>query len=261
MFTTTEFLSPFLDSLKTQSIILYNIVNANVDSEVIPASGELINKYISQTINLADGQDAEDIFVFLTAYRPPDTDIRIWIKFCHNEDGEAFVSKPWTELVNFDPNEYSSVTERSDWKDYTFRLPDNKRDILVVSDPSSNVINIAVGNYLYGNTQLGNVRSVITGIDRVNNKNIIYVEDTGYTVGEKCNVYFANGTSRGFNVSVTSIGSTAYKSGEFEAMEYITDTGQVFSGYKQYAIKIGLSANGSAVVPRAADLRVINLQM
>jgi hypothetical protein len=34
-----------------------------------------------------------------------------------------------------------------------------------------------------------------------------------------------------------------------------------FTGYKYYAIKVGLTAENSAVVPRVADLQVIALQI
>jgi hypothetical protein len=61
-------------------------------------SGKLINKYISQPIILAEGQDAEDIRVIITAYRPSPTDIKIWFKPRHSEDPDTFDVLPWIEL-------------------------------------------------------------------------------------------------------------------------------------------------------------------
>lgn len=86
-------------------------------------SGKLINKYISQPIILAEGQDAEDIRVIITAYRPPPTDIKIWIKPRHNEDPDTLEDLPWIELEKADDTVYSSLVNRNDFKEFSYGIP------------------------------------------------------------------------------------------------------------------------------------------
>ena len=137
----------------------------------------MINKYISQTVTLEDGQDAEDIKVVLTAYRPPNTDVKVWVKFLNAEDGETMAQKSWIELEKLDDTVYSSLANMNDFIVFNYKIP----------------------------------------------------------------VAYMTGTN-----------------GEFQ---YTDSSGSVYTGYKYYAVKIGLSGSNSAVVPKVGDLQVINLQM
>ena len=94
---------------------LYNV--RSVDS------GKLINKYISKPVVLAEGQDAEDIRVIITAYRPPSTDIKIWFKPRNNEDSDTFDTLPWIELNKTDDTIYSSLVNRNDFKEFNYVIP------------------------------------------------------------------------------------------------------------------------------------------
>jgi hypothetical protein len=86
-------------------------------------SGKLINKYISQPIILAEGQDAEDIRVIITAYRPSPTDIKIWFKPRHSEDPDTFDVLPWIELEKSDDTVYSSLVNKNDFKEFNYGIP------------------------------------------------------------------------------------------------------------------------------------------
>jgi hypothetical protein len=87
-------------------------------------SGKLFNKYISQPIILAEGQDAEDIRVIITAYRPPPTDIKIWFKPRHSEDPDTLEVLPWIELEKSDNTVYSSLVNRNDFKEFNYVIPE-----------------------------------------------------------------------------------------------------------------------------------------
>ncbi len=86
-------------------------------------SGKLLNKYISQPVVLSEGQDAEDIRVIITAYRPSPTDIKIWFKPRHNEDPDTLDTLPWIELEKSDNTIYSSVVDRNDFKEFNYGIP------------------------------------------------------------------------------------------------------------------------------------------
>ena len=179
MRTTSNTVSPALDLDRTHNIYINNIINANTSGETNPTGGSLFNKYISKTITLAEGQDAEDILVTLTSYRPPSTDVKIWVKILHAEDGETFAQKDWIELEKQGDGDitYSSIANKNDFKEYTYKFP------------------------------------------------------------------------------------TSYMTGTNGAVAYTNASSTEFSGFKYFAVKIGLIGTNAAIVPRVADLKCIALQL
>lgn len=125
MTTLSEYVTPVLDLDTTHSIIIDNVINNDTVGEEGPSGGNAINKYISQTVTLADGQDAEDIKVYLTAYRPPGTDVKVYVKVKNGDDPDPIESKNWIELIkeSFGDDLYSSVVNRLDFKEFSFTFP------------------------------------------------------------------------------------------------------------------------------------------
>ena len=123
--TSTDYVSPVFDLRKTQSIIVDNLVNANTVGESATQGGQLFNKYISKIVTLADNQDAEDINVFLTAYRPPQTDVKVWMKLLNGQDSDPMAQKVWIEMEKSYGGDvtYSSIANKNDFKEYKFLLP------------------------------------------------------------------------------------------------------------------------------------------
>jgi len=179
MRTTSNYLSPVLDLSRTHVIIVDNFINSNTTNETNPSGGYLFNKYISKVITLAEGQDAEDMLIYLTSYRPPGTDIKVYVRLLNAEDGDSISKRPWIEMQKSGISDgiYSSLADRNDFIEYKMEFP------------AAN-LSATLGEVQYRNT--------------------------------------ANTTT--------------------------------FTGYKNFAVKIGLLSDNSAIVPRVADLRVIALQ-
>lgn len=132
MKSETEYLSPIVDSSRAHSVYIHNIVNDDDTGEDEAFGGNLKNKYISKTVTLDDGQDAEDLIVFLTAYRPVNSDIKVWIKIRNNEDPTLISERPWIEMVP-DNSEFSSPENKFDFRSYRFLPPPsiiNNNDII-----------------------------------------------------------------------------------------------------------------------------------
>ena len=179
MASLSEYVSPVFDLDTSHTIFVENLINANTVGETASSGGQALNKYISQTITLADGQEAEDLNVLLTSYRPPGTDVIVYVKLLHQEDNETFKQKPWLQMVkaNGGDDVYSSISDRYNYKEYKYLLP------------------------------------------------------------------------------------TASMTGAAGQVQYTNGSGTTFTGYKYFAIKIVLTADNPAIVPRVADLRCIALQI
>ena len=125
MTSISTYVSPVFDLDSSHTIYIDNLINANTTNEDAASGGKAFNKYISQTIVLADGQDAEDLKVYLTAYRPPNTDVLVYAKFLNGSDGETFNQKLWIPLEkdgNGDST-YSSLADRNNFRELVYSIP------------------------------------------------------------------------------------------------------------------------------------------
>lgn len=181
MATPTSYLSPVLDVGRTHTVYVHNIINSNTYNETVVTGGYLTDKYISKIITLAENQDAEDLSITLASYRPPSTDVKVWVRIAHAEDSEPISNKGWIEMECKSNTNYSSVSTEN-FIDYVYGFP---------------------ASYMTGDGVMAAANSV----------------------------------------------------------SYTSGTGIVFSGYKQFQVKIGLLSDNSAIVPRVASLRSIALQL
>ena len=90
-------------------------------TEKTPDHGTAKARYISKKVVLADTQDAEDIKVYVAAYKPAGTDIYVFAKFWNGTDPELFDNKQWT-LLTTDNTLVSSKANINDFIEYEYGL-------------------------------------------------------------------------------------------------------------------------------------------
>jgi len=122
--TESEFVSPVIDLRSKTGLAIENIVNNSDTNEANSNYGEALAKYVSKNVVLKDGQEAEDILVHVTAWRPSGTDVQVYVKFLNQEDGEAFDTKKWTKLTAGTGAEmYSDQMNTRDFVEIEYTLP------------------------------------------------------------------------------------------------------------------------------------------
>lgn len=83
-----------------------------------------ISKYISKKISFANNRFSEDVKVFLTAYRPEGTDIKVYCRVHNSSDPDAFESKAWTPLTcSGNIGQFSALNNKNSLIEYTYELP------------------------------------------------------------------------------------------------------------------------------------------
>lgn len=91
-----------------------------ISSEVSPSGGPALCKYISKKVTLKDGFDAGDLRVWLTAYKPIGTDIKVYYKVRNALDPTPFEKLPYILM-----NQQTSPTIKSlneyDTLEYEYR--------------------------------------------------------------------------------------------------------------------------------------------
>lgn len=265
MRTASNAVSPLVDVSRTHCVLIDNIINNETIGESLPTHGALINKYISKTVTLAEGQDAEDMHVILTAYRPPGTDVKVWLKVLNAEDDTPVSERPWIELYKQSPGDvkYSSIDNLDDFIEYTYLVPSSTVDRLTLNNTLINTVAANQTSIIPGNRLDGLTSGFYSTVQSIEGNTIFVMSASGFAAGESANVVnTATGNVVG-NTVITTLGRpAALVGGVSNVLSYTTDSGVTYQTYKYFAIKVGLLNDGenSAVVPRVGDLRAIALQ-
>ena len=120
---------------------------ATIASELGSDGGNAKTRYISRRVTLEDGFDAQDLKVFLNAYKPKDTDIKVYFRVHNSEDPEDFEDKPYVLFTQETDANLISASE-SDIKEYVFRT-------------SSNNISYTSGTQTYDNFKTFSIKIVL----------------------------------------------------------------------------------------------------
>jgi hypothetical protein len=144
---TTKDTSPFIDH-DISSITAYEYRINDVSDTIINSEkgsdGLSKSKYISNTVELADGFDAEDIRIWLTSYRPRGSEINVFVRFKAATDPTAIENLPWTLLkIDAKNNFRSSVSDMEDYKEFEYSL-----DNTVLGNGQGAYLDIN-GNFVY----------------------------------------------------------------------------------------------------------------
>jgi hypothetical protein len=120
--------TPFID-IETANMFAYQY-------KVGPTSNST-SAYVSKTVELAENLDAEDFILYTTAYRPLNTDIKVYIKAQNASDSVPFEINSWIQLEKVEGNEvYSSDSNLNDFKEFVYKLPDSAKvnDVLTYTN-------------------------------------------------------------------------------------------------------------------------------
>lgn len=121
--STSAFISPVIDTIANKQLVIQNIIsNTGFNYTEYFNSGSSLTKYISEVITLAPGQEAEDLQVILSAYRPSGTDIQVYAKFLNPSDADPISKKTWTPLINGSNTLYSNPSSESNYNEYTYTV-------------------------------------------------------------------------------------------------------------------------------------------
>lgn len=120
MSTQTSTVSPVIDTRKCSIIAIANDVNNDTTDEDTN-NGAAASRYISRRVVLDDGQDAEDLKVYLSNLIPSGCDVKVYGKFQNATDASNFDDLSWIELeTNTVP---ISSNARSGFVEYDYVIP------------------------------------------------------------------------------------------------------------------------------------------
>ena len=125
MTTDNDRVSPVIGIKKAASILgVQNIINnpSNFETKEVIPGGPVQARYISKPIVLADGQDAEDLKVYTTAFKPQGAEVTVYARLLSASDNDKIEEKHFTKLTQVTSANTLS-TSANDFREYEFKLP------------------------------------------------------------------------------------------------------------------------------------------
>jgi hypothetical protein len=241
-----------------------NITGVSSFSEVTGAAQKYASRYISKNVVLADQQDAEDMVCYITAYRPPGTNFKVYGKFLAGADSDSITSKDWSAMIELsDPSLTSSLVNKDDFVELIYDLPTSQ--VVIASNASVNATsaNITVSStfdftaggfvYVAGNTSSNTIGFNVRQVIAIPNSTVLTVSSNLSIVSTNAAVGIIPGLE-------SQYGAFTYANNN-NIVRYTTPADGVFETFKTFATKIVLVTDTPQIIPRMADMRCLALQI
>ena len=267
--TDNSYTSPYVKKDGLDLMSYYCIFNSNTEAtDEILNTGNADAKYISKKITLAEGQDAEDIRVYLTAFRPANTDVRVFAKIHNKLDPEGFDDKNWTELepvaVDNKPI-YSNPSNKRDFVEleYKFReYPIGTTLAGTVNTTSTSALVNGVSTGFTTDLAAGSLVKIYSGLFP-NNYHIGIVNNVVNDTSLYLTKAITNTNAVGTGLTIDKI--STYKNQGFtnkdndNVVRYYNTSGSEFDTYKTFAIKIVMVSDFDYIFPIVDNYRAVAL--
>lgn len=235
--------------------------DTEVDKNGIGAS-----KHISKKITFANNRFAEDIRVFMNAYRPPNTNIKVYCKVHNSTDPEAFDDKQWTPLEIIDNKDRWSSTENiNDYIEYTIGLPryPETANTIPGTFKIESANSILVGSGLTVNTyvQPGDVVRLYNPLEANTNyfvTGVLASNTSSITINTPTSNSSVLGT--GFKLDKVKYKNVAYSDPQNDNVcTYFTSELAQINKYDTMQIKIVFTATNTYYIPRVTSISVLGV--
>jgi hypothetical protein len=125
--------SPAIDLDRLSLYSTHNLISTNAaigsSEDYVTSGGNSQTRYITRTVTLADGQDAEDLRVYLTAYKPSGSNIYVYYKVLHADDSDTMAQARWIPM-DLDAGQgltpattYSSSEDKNNFIELAYKVP------------------------------------------------------------------------------------------------------------------------------------------
>ena len=256
-----DFFTYHYDINNTYTETRYSIPDFDTETQ---KNGLALSKYISKKISFAKDKYAEDVSVFVTAYRPFGSEIRVYAKIQNTSDNEAFDDKSWTPLeLKDNVDKYSRTSDEFNLIEYTYgfaQYPQVKQtiDVNLTVNPAS--ANVATGSNITASVSVGDLVRLYDPLLPNNHEvfSVVYMDAT--TLGLNKLVSNPNiPTNPGLDVLKYS--STAFNNiaNDNVVRYYTTSTNQEVDGFNAMQVKVVLLSSNTHLTPKVEQIQAIGV--
>lgn len=222
------------------------------------------NRYISKRLALADGLDAEDLKLFITAYRPVGAEIEVYAKILNGADGDSFNNKDWSKLVqSTNSDQRSDSLNPTDYREFQYTFDTTPPGIAITgtgrTDVSSNTANVEIsgfGTEFDSELVVGDFIKLSRTSDQTlfDIRRVATIADFNTLTVDTAPTF----TADGITIEKILEPNVAFKNALNDGIvRYYNDAGAYFDTYKYMAVKIVLRSTSGSIVPTVQDIRAI----
>ena len=227
-------------------------------------SGNAYAKGMTKTFDFK--RTAEDVRLYITAYKPANTDIKVYTRLHKNEDPEAFDDKNWTELELKDGvGLYSSQADPLDYVELEYgpyQVPQTRTalvgaitiatgDATVVGANTLFQTDLAVGDLVYMYQPLFVENHLIASVESIASNTAFEMDTTtanSSLLAEGMKIEKVTYPMQGFN-NIQNDGIVRYYNSSFSK----------FDGYESIAVKIVFLSDSPHRIPRVDDIQGLGI--
>ena len=93
---------------------------ATINGETDKAGGNITAKYITKKVSLDSGFESGDLNVYMTAYRPVNSDIHVYYKILNKSDTQKFDDGNWQIMTKVRSSDSLYSSTRGDLYEYVY---------------------------------------------------------------------------------------------------------------------------------------------
>lgn len=234
----------------------------NTSTNEYKGQGTAKARYISKMVTLANSQQAEDLRIYLTAYKPSNTNILVYAKFLNTEDVESFDLRDWTELtLNQSANIVTNPININDRAEYSYSVPFYNTGVQATGQFTTTIGSANV----VGTSGIVNTEIVPGSVVRVYSPTLpnTHFIDT-VTSSTSANLTLSRAISNtsvagtGFFVDVISRPNSVFLDNQNQnVLTYFNKSLSKFKSYNSFALKIVLLSDDGVNIPFVDDIRAI----
>jgi len=271
------YMSPLLEGSKLDLFSIENRVSnacniviggVDIDTEVA-GNGIALSKHIGAKIQFSNDKFAEDVRMFMVAYRPKGTEIRVYTRLYNSKDPEAFDDKAWSPLeYTQNADRFSSTDDESDFVEFELGLPQYSESAYTI--PGTFTTTLGSATIAAANSGYSNTVNLIANNDLIKIYNPLFPQ-TNYQVAA---VKQANTTHIiiGGVVNTNNIAGSGYKIDKLKytnvafnnvnntnISRYYNSTLAEFDAFDTMQVKIVMLADKTYKVPRIDQIQVLGV--
>ena len=242
-------------------------------------NGNALARYLTTVINFTGLVDstrmAEDLRIYLTAYRPPNSSFQVFARIQNSGDSEAFDDEDWTRLELIDGDIYSSLTDSTSYVEMTWGFQPAPNTVFTLAGYASTANNSAtitgIGTTFSANLAANNLIKIYSPLFPEENFAVVSVNsitsNTSLTVDQvfSTNTIFGIGGPELADTSGLLIDLLGWPNQAFNNIQndnvvrYYNMSNHIYDNFNILQIKVcSLSADPRSI-PRIHNIRSVSL--
>ena len=258
---TTAFISdPLINANFAKYIINNDYTNEHTNY------GNAHAKHVTSKVSFNNDRFAEDLLVYLTAYRPVGTDLKVYARVHNSNDPDAFDDKDWSLLEQTDGiGVFSAVDDQSDFVELTYNFPASPNTSSLsgtVDVGNTTTLNVVGAETLFSSELAANDivkiypplfpnNYVIAVVDSITNNTLFAMHKSvanAGLVGAGSIIEKVDFPLQTFNNQLND-----------NVARYHSSTRVVYDTYDTFQIKVIFLSNNDYIVPKFDDVRSIGV--